>query len=298
MTMTKVSSDGPARPTGPAPGRRLAPAVEAAVIEVALEQPAWGPMRVAEELARRGLAISPAGVRSVWSRHDLLIAPKRLRALEVEVARARRASPARRAALAQAVADREAHGEFSSMCPADCGAQDTLFVATLEDGTHVYQQSLLDTYSLLAFTALYSSPAPRTAVDLLRRQVVPFLAGHGLRLRRVFTDRGVEYCGAAGRHPFARHVKRARILHTPARTAGVQTNVLCEGFHRTVLDECHLPAFRRRPRLTLPALAAELAAWTRRYNEERPQPGAACRGRTPLATFLAGVPLARQRLSA
>jgi hypothetical protein len=35
------------------------------------EVPAWGQVRVSEALKRRGLSISPAGVRCVWQRHDL-----------------------------------------------------------------------------------------------------------------------------------------------------------------------------------------------------------------------------------
>lgn len=49
---------------------RVAPEIEAAVVELALEQPAWGQVQVANELTKRGLGISPAGVRCVWQRHD------------------------------------------------------------------------------------------------------------------------------------------------------------------------------------------------------------------------------------
>jgi hypothetical protein len=44
---------------------RIAPEIEAAVVALALEQPAWGQLRVANELAQRGLSISAAGVRCV-----------------------------------------------------------------------------------------------------------------------------------------------------------------------------------------------------------------------------------------
>ena len=47
---------------------RGVPEVEAAVEALALEQPAWGQLRAANELAQRGILISAAGVRCVWKR--------------------------------------------------------------------------------------------------------------------------------------------------------------------------------------------------------------------------------------
>ena len=48
---------------------RVAPAIEQAVVGLALEQPIWGQVRVSNELKKTGVSISPFGVRCVWQRH-------------------------------------------------------------------------------------------------------------------------------------------------------------------------------------------------------------------------------------
>ena len=60
--------------------------VEKAVIEFAIEKPAYGQLRASNELKKKGIFVSPGGVRSVWLRHDLETFQKRLKALEVKMA--------------------------------------------------------------------------------------------------------------------------------------------------------------------------------------------------------------------
>ena len=65
---------------------RVDEATESAVVAYSVEQPAHGQVRASNELRKRGVFISPSGVRSVWLRHDLSCFKDRLRALEEKMA--------------------------------------------------------------------------------------------------------------------------------------------------------------------------------------------------------------------
>lgn len=61
--------------------------VEKAVVEMATLQPQFGQVRASNELRKQEIFISPAGVRSIWLRHDLATFKRRLVALEEHVSR-------------------------------------------------------------------------------------------------------------------------------------------------------------------------------------------------------------------
>jgi len=170
--------------------------IEKAVVDLAIDQPALGQLRVSNELKKQGILMSPGGVRSIWMRHDLQTFRLRLEALEAKSAQEGIVlTEAQLVALERAKEEKKAHGEIETHHPGYLGAQNTYYVGNIKGVEHIYQQTFIDTYSKVAFTKLYDRKNALVAADMLNDKVVPFFEQYDLRLLRILTDRGTEYFG-------------------------------------------------------------------------------------------------------
>jgi transposase InsO family protein len=281
----------------PCPKNRVEEHIEKAVVEIALEKPAFGQVRVANELTKRGLFVSPTGVRSVWLRHDLETFRKRLKALEAKAAQEHMIlTEEQLRALERAREEKEAHGEIETLHPGYLGTQDTYYVGTIKSVGRIYQQTFLDTYTNVAFAKLYDRKNALVAADLLNDRVLPFFEEHEIPLLRVLTDRGTEYCGQREHHEYELYLAVENVDHSRTKARHPQTNGICERFHRTIQEEFYATAFRKKLYTSLEELQADLDAWLDEYNRTRPHSGKYCYGKTPMQTFLDSVSLAREKM--
>ena len=278
---------------------RTDPAIEAAVLEYALEEPAHGQTRTSNELRKKGVFISPSGVRGIWLRHGLENFKKRLKALEIKVAAEGLVlTESQVQALERKKLDDEACGEIETAHPGYLGSQDTFYVGTLKGVGRIYQQTFVDTYSKVAQCKLYTTKTPITAADLLNDRVLPLFESHGLPLLRILTDRGTEYCGRAEKHDYQLFLAINDIDHTKTRVRSPQTNGICERFHKTILQEFYQVAFRKKIYEDLESLQADLDTWIEKYNTERTHQGKMCCGRTPMETLEDGKEIWQEKLIA
>jgi Integrase core domain/Winged helix-turn helix len=137
-----------------------------------------------------------------------------------------------------------------------------------------------------------------TAADLLNDRVLPLFEEHDVKLLRILTDRGSEYCGNPERHEYELYLAVEDIDHSRTKTKSPQTNGICEGFHKTVLNEFYRVAFRKKVYRSIDELQTDLDLWIREYNERRPHQGRWCFGKTPMQTFLDAMPIAREKMIA
>lgn len=271
--------------------------IETSVVELAIEQPAFGQVRVSNELKKRGLFISPGGVRSVWLRHDLETMQKRLKALSAKVAQdGLILTEDQVAVMERARQEKEAHGEIETEHPGYLGAQDTFYVGTLKGVGRIYQQTFIDTYTRVAHVKLYDRKNALVAADMLNDRVLPFFESQGVKLLRVMTDRGSEYCGNIQHHEFQLYLALENIDHTRTKARSPQTNGICERFHKTILNEFYRTAFRKKIYTSIDELQADADEWIDHYNCERPHSGKYCFGKTPMQTFLDSKRLAEEKM--
>lgn len=275
---------------------RVDPAVEKAVLDMAIEYPAYGQLRVSNELKKQGIMVSPGGVRSIWLRNDLNNLKKRLTALEAKMAQEGIVlTEAQLQILEKRKEANEAHGQIETEHPGYLGCQDTYYVGNFKGIGKVYGQVFIDSYSRVADVKLYEDKTALTSADMLNDRIIPWYDEQGVPILRVLTDRGSEYKGKIENHAYQLFLSIEGIEHTTTKAYSPQTNGMCERFNKTMKQEFFDTAMRKKIYSSLVELQQDLDAWLHYYNHERPHSGRYCYGKTPMQTFIDSKKLAVEK---
>ena len=263
--------------------------VEKAILDYSLEYPTHGGLRVAQQLALKGVQVSPGGVRGVWGRHNLLTKHERLLRLEQSVSKRKVKLTDEQVRLLEKFSPEFRERHIETKHSGDLVAVDTFYLGTLKGIGRIYLQSVIDCYSRYAWGRLYNSKLPVTAVHVLNDDVLPFFEKHAVKVETILTDNGREYCGRPDRHPYELFLQLEGIEHRKTKVRRPQSNGFVERLHRTLLDEHFRIMGRKKWYESIDEMQKDLEKYLHNYNHERAHQGRNMNGRTPYKAFVDGI---------
>jgi transposase InsO family protein len=278
------------------PSRQLAEPLVDAIVAYAVEHPTHGQRTIALVLATArfgGWRVSHGGVANVLRRAGLGRRLARLAAAESLAAS--EGGPLTERVLRQVRAiERARTVHIGSDVPGEELFLDTFYVGNLKGVGKVWQLSAVDGASSFGIARVIAGD--KTAAVMARflaDDVLPACREAGLELATATTDNGPEFGRAFGEACRQASVRQHRI---PPRSPNL--NAFVERFQGTVLHLHYRVAFRYRYYTSAATVDADLQAFLRFYNFERPHRGYRTRGRTPGSIFFSQKPEFLQQMGA
>ncbi len=254
-----------------------------AILAYAVEHPTHGPRTIALVLAQPrfgGWRVSHGGVANVLRRAGLSRRLARLAAAESLAASEGGPLTERTLRDVRAI-ERAKTLHIGSDTPGQELFFDTFYVGNLKGVGKVWQLSAVDGASSFGIARVVAGD--KTAAVMARflaEDVLPACRQAGLVPVTATTDNGPEFGRAFGEACRLAGVVQHRI---PPRSPNL--NAFVERFQGTVLHLHYRVAFRYRYYTRVETIDADLQAFLRFYNFERPHRGYRTRGRTPATIF-------------
>ena len=269
------------------PDRRLSAPLVDQIIAYAVNHPTEGPRTIAARLAlpRFGSwVVSHGGVANVLGRAGLARRPARLAAAESLAAA--EGGPITERALRELRAREVTRRHIGSDVVGEQVFLDTMYVGRLKGVGKVWQYSAVDGACSFGFaTVRRGEKSARAAAAFLEHDVLPTYTEAGITLKEVVVDGGPEFKGE-----FAATARRLGISVHRIPPRSPDLNAFVERFQGTVLHLHYRTAFRYRFYTSAGDIDADLQAWLRFYNFERPHRGYRTKGRRPAEIFYADQP--------
>ena len=241
------------------------------LLALAVAKPTLGCRQLADELGRRGYAISKTTVQKHLVDHGLGERAQRL-------ARAAAIAALAGGPITEAAASDDLFGfcHFAAW-PGDLIALDSFYIGNLKGVGKVYQLTAIDTATRWAVIWLVLGPVSGEIAVRFLAYLQRQFRRIGVPVRAVLTDNGPEWISGS----FKGRLNALGIPHHRIPSRSPNHNAVCERFQGTTLQECWRPAFHRRRFTTVRQLQAEADSWLVHYNTRRRNHSDFMRGRIP-----------------
>jgi transposase InsO family protein len=271
------------RPAGTHPAT-VSPALRDQIVAYAVEHPTEGPRSIAWQLTKPrfgGWTVGHSTVYNVLKAAGLSRRSMRLAAAEA-LAAAEGGPVTERALRDLRAAQAVQHRHIGSEVVGEAVFLDTMYVGHLKGVGKVWQYTGVDGACSFGFARARAGEKNAAAMaHFLEHDIAPAYREAGIPLTEVVTDGGPEFVGLAFRRACARLGIRWHKL--PPRSPNL--NAFVERFQGSVLHLHYRTAFRYRFYTNAEHIDADLQAWLRYYNFERPHRGYRTRGQIPAAIF-------------
>lgn len=276
------------KPQPQRPSRQLPPPLVDAILSYAITHPTEGERSIACALALSrfgGWRVSHGGVRNVLRRAGLGRRLARLAAAEALSAAEGGPLTERTLREIRAIERPKVMHIGSAVVGAELFA-DTMYVGKLKGVGTVWQYTMVDGACSLGFARVRAGrKSAKSMARFLEEDVLPVYREAGIRLVRINTDGGPEFGRA-----FSQKCLELGIEHHRLPPRSPDLNAFVERFQGTCLHLHYRTAFRFRYYTSAIDIDADLQAWLRHYNFERPHRGYRTAGRRPAEIFYAHRP--------
>jgi transposase InsO family protein len=266
----------------------VSPALRDQIVAYAVEHPTEGPRSIALQLRKQRFGAWTVSHSTVYNvLHCAGLNRRSMRLAAAEALAAAEGGPVTERALRDLRASRREATHIGSDVVGEAVFLDTMYVGNLKGVGKVWQYTGVDGACSLGFARAKAGKKSAAAMaDFLEHDILPSYQEAGIPLIEVVTDGGPEFTG----RQFARRCAKLGIRWHKLPPRSPNLNAFVERFQGSVLHLHYRTAFRYRFYTSANDIDADLQAWLRYYNFERPHRGYRTHGRIPAAIFYTARP--------
>jgi len=180
--------------------------IEMKILNFIEDYPSYGPVRVSNELIKKGITVKPSAVYNVLKRHNLNTRKLRLEHIRIKHDIVKKQSDIERAKEISKTRS------LNTKHPGDVIGMDVFYVGCLKGIGRIYQYTGCDTYASFSCAKLYTDKSALSACDFMMHVHKNSL---DIPIKSVFTDDGKEFTThhKSKKHSFERLLKELNIKH-------------------------------------------------------------------------------------